>query len=459
MEMIDAYRLLQQGAETLTLVEEQGFPIDLEYVREKLAWIDAKLVQSELRLKRSGLGQAWIARYGEAWKHSSVPQLRSILYADLHAKPFRYSEGGEESTSEESLRQTGVDGIEHLLRIRRYKKAQDVLKSLLRYEIDGRIHPSFLLHTVQTYRSSSAAPNLQNIPIRDREIMEICRRSFIPSPGNVLLEIDFSGIEVAIATTYHKDPVMMDYLNDTNSDMHGDMAREIFHLPRLNQKLKDMEGGYVLRQASKNGFVFPEFYGDYYIPCAFNIACSWCKLPQNGMWKQTDGVVFNGKTIASHLAEHDIDSLDSFTSHMEKVEQDFWTKRFKVYNAWRKNWYTRYQRKGQFEMKTGFIVSGVLGKNQVINYPVQGAAFHCLLKSMIELVKQMKGWRSKVIGEIHDSMLVDAHPDEVNDIVALSQQICTVDLVKEWPWIVVPMRIEVASSQVNGYWSEMHGVA
>jgi DNA polymerase I-like protein with 3'-5' exonuclease and polymerase domains len=459
MDLLDGYKLLQQGAEALTLVEEQGICIDLEYCKEKLEWLDHKLQQSELRLRRSELGQAWLSRYGDAWKHGSPQQLQHILYVDMRVKPFKQSDGGGDSTDAESLRQTGVDGINHLLQMRRYKKAKDVLSGLVRYSINGKIHPSFMLHTVQTYRSSSAEPNLQNVPVRDKEIMDICRRAFVPSPGNILVEIDFSGIEVGIATTYHKDPVMIKYLQDDSSDMHADMAGDIFQLPKFNEPLKSLEGGYSLRQASKNGFVFPEFYGDFFVPCAFNIACTWCKLPQQGIWKPSDGIVFNGKTMGEHLISKDIDSLDAFTSHMEKVEKHFWGVRFKVYNDWRKSWYARYQKRGEFEMKTGFKVSGVLSKNQVINYPVQGSAFHCLLWSLIQLVKSMKGWKSKVIGEIHDSALIDVHPDEFVDLIGLAQMICTVDLPREWKWITVPMRVEVAASEVGGNWSEMKAVA
>jgi hypothetical protein len=816
VNQLDAYRLLQEGAEALSFVEEAGFRIDLEYCQEKLKWIDHKLQQAELRLKRSELGKAWQARYGSAWKHASQPQLKHILYQDMRVKAYKQS--GEESTDEESLLQTGVDGAQHVLTLRRFKKARDVLYSLIRYSIEGRILPSYLLHTVQTYRScvakgskvlvvrdflthpdgipiedvrkgdyvycfddnlnpairkvlwsgktghkkvvrlhwsergnhgkgyvdvtpdhlirlidgsyvqaqhlhnadfrksdeshhlpkvrvlscsrvndslrftghlkhgngihehrfvyknfidelqpseivhhknkvhldhnldnldkmsqsdhaklhdcftnegrrkareslrrrieteggaswmrgdsngrwislskftfirmlaqakgkiyltgldfstvhsraklfgidlehvrdrydlrgeyvslgklkkmqpiklsqmgkyfgfnynkskrmlskrgftfvipkpasnpygrrglpgnhtitkvewinepvdvydleveefnnffaneicvhnSCAEPNLQNVPKRDKEIMDICRRAFIPSHGHRLMEIDFSGIEVGIAATYHKDPVMLKYLNDPSSDMHSDMAQEIFILPRLNQSLKKLDGGDTLRQSAKNGFVFPQFYGDYFVACAFNIACSWCKLPQSGVWKPDQGIVFNGKPIVQHLLEKDIDSLDVFTSHMEKVEKNFWNRRFKVYNEWRKSWYAEYQKTGEFEMKTGFKVSGLLHKNQVINYPVQGSAFHCLLKSLIQMVSRMKGWKSKVIGEIHDSMIIDAHPSEIDDICALAQKICTEELPADWPWIIVPMRVEIAASEIDGNWSEM----
>jgi len=452
---LEAYRLLQAGAEALSFVEEAGVCVDTDYCREELVGVDRRLFRSEVRLKHSPLGKAWIQRYGSAWRHSSVAQLRHILYQDMHAQPFKASEGGSESTDEESLRQTGVDGVEHLLELRRWKKARDVLVSFVRYATQGRMYPSFLLHTVATYRSSSADPNLQNVPHRDKEVMDVCRRAIKPSPGNLLLEIDFSGIEVAIAACYHQDPTMIAYLNDTSSDMHGDMAKELFLLPRFNTPYKEIEGWYTVRQASKNGFVFPEFYGDYYINCAFNIACSWCKLPQNGIWRPDQGASFAGKPLGEHLLSRDIDSLDAFTNHVQRVERNFWERRFKVYNQWRKDWYASYQRTGEFEMKTGFRCSGVLARNQVVNYPVQGAAFHVLLFTLIKLVERLRGMQSRVIGEIHDSAIIDVSPPELDRIIAMAQEIATVEVPREWRWITIPLRIEVARSAIDGNWAEM----
>jgi DNA polymerase I-like protein with 3'-5' exonuclease and polymerase domains len=461
MNQLDAYRLLQAGAEALSFVEQAGFCVDTDYCREQIAIIDRKLVRSEHRLRTSKLGRAWQAKYGMKWSHTSVPQLRHVLYTEMRVKPFKKSEDDNESTNEESLRQLGgeVDGIDHLLQLRRWKKARDVLSSFIRYAIDGRMYPSFLLHTVTTYRSSSADPNLQNVPKRDKEIMDICRRALKPSPGHILVEIDFSGIEVAIAATYHKDPTMLTYLNDPKSDMHSDTAKELFILPRLNSALKDIDGGGTLRQASKNGFVFPEFYGSWYEECAFNLACTWLKLPQNSAWRADQGAVFNGRPIGAHLLSHDIDNLDSFTDHVRKVENDFWNRRFRVYNQWRKDWYADYQEKGRFGMQTGFECSGVMLRNQVINYPVQGSAFHILLRTLIKLVAALRGWSSRVIGEIHDSAILDVAPAELDEVIAIAKRIATVEVPAEWRWITVPLRVEVAKSQIDGNWADMEVVA
>lgn len=457
VELIDSYQLLHDGALALATVERAGIGIDVEYCREKVEWVNEQSSRSERRLRSSELGRAWLSRFGSSAKFGSGPQLQAILYADLGVKPFKQTAAGEDSVDEESLRQTEVEGIDHLLRLRSLKKMSDVLGQFLRYQIDGRVYPSFHLHTVTTYRSSSSDPNLQNIPARDKEQMDVCRRAIVPSPGNVLLEVDFSGIEVAIAACYHKDPAMLAYLRDPSSDMHSDAAKVLFFLERYSiPDLKKKEGfSSILRQAGKNGFIFPEFYGDYYEPCAQSIACGWCKLPRIGDWTDDDGAIFDGQPIARHLRRHSVLGLVDFTEHVKEAEDWLWKKRFPVYYKWRQDWYARYQRRGIFRMMTGFECSGAMGRNEATNYPVQGAAFHVALKTIILVVARMRGWASRMIGQVHDSLLFDAAPSEVPAIVEMVRRIAAEELPRIWPWIIVPLRVEAKVSEVGGSWAKM----
>jgi len=85
-----------------------------------------------------------------------------------------------------------------------------------------------------------------------------------PSPGNMLYEFDFSGVEVCTSAIYHQDPVFINYLQDPHADMHRDFTRDIF-------MLEEDEVSKMLRFFIKNGWTFPQFYGDYYGSCAPNL--------------------------------------------------------------------------------------------------------------------------------------------------------------------------------------------
>jgi len=105
-------------------------------------------------------------------------------------------------------------------------------------------------------------------------------------------------------------------------------------------------------------------------------------------------------------------------------------------------------------MFTGFRCSGVMNHKEVINYPVQGPAFHCLLWSFIQLDKLMmkEGWQSRLIGQIHDSILFDIYPPELEYILEVVKRIMEKDLLKAWDWIIVPLSIGAELCKVDQSW-------
>ena len=68
------------------------------------------------------------------------------------------------------------------------------------------------------------------------------------------MEADFGSLEVRIAACYHQDPTMIKYIKDETTDMHRDMAQQIFKLSNFD---KHNRAHGILRTAAKNGFVFP----------------------------------------------------------------------------------------------------------------------------------------------------------------------------------------------------------
>ena len=105
-------------------------------------------------------------------------------------------------------------------------------------------------------------------------------------------------------------------------------------------------------------------------------------------------------------------------------------------------------------MHTGFTCSGLMRKNEIINYPIQGSAFHCLLYTFIrmdEIMREEK-WKSKLIGQIHDDIVVDADPDEAEHIEATAHKIVKEDLPEMWDWIIIPLDIDVDKYEIDGPW-------
>ena len=437
----EAYQLFHEGALALSKIESNGIRLDLEYCKTTMEQLKQKIERIRDQIKADPLILQYEKETDSTFNPNSGKQISYILFKMLGLKPVKLTPTEQPSTDYDTLTSYDVPLAALIIQLRKTEKILSTyLMNLVAEAPDGWLHPFFHLNTVTTYRSSSSSPNFQNIPIRDPDFGPLVRKCFIPRPGHLLLEADFSGIEVAIAACYHKDSNMLKYITDTDSDMHRDVAVMCFMLAR---ELVDKK----IRFGAKNSFTFAEFYGDYY------------KNTANGLWtycqKQKIQVAGVG-SMFDHLRTKGIRSLEDFTEHIKKVENWFWYEKFPEYTQWKQDWLDAYHDRGYFISKTGFRCQGIMRKNEVINFPIQGSAFHCLLWSLIQVerIMSLRKMRSRIIGQIHDSILIDVHQAELESIVALLRRVLTVELPRVWKWIIVPLRIEIETTPVNGSWAD-----
>jgi len=447
----DAYQLIHDGAIAFARMEGRGIRIDTEFLNKSISETENKIRKYSEKLKTHKIYKRMRKRFGEKTKLGSREQLSKILFEEMGFEVTKRTATGQPAADVEHLNNVDSPFVRRYIEYQKLIKMNSTyLKGIRRETVNGFCHPFFNLHTVITYRSSSDSPNFQNMPLRDPKIGNIVRRCVTARPNHYFVEIDFSGIEVRVAACYHKDPRMMKYIKDDSTDMHRDMAAQIY-------KLETEQVDKAIRQSGKNLFVFPQFYGDYYINCAKNM---WGEIGKRGL-------ALGKKDLYRHLSEKGIGELGAvdpekkpkpgtFEYHMKKVEEDFWKRRFKVYGKWKKWWWDKYLERGHFDFYTGFRSEGIFKRNEVINSPIQGSAFHCLLWSLIQLMKAMqkRKMKSMVIGQIHDSIVADVRKDEFNEYIELANDIMTRRLLKHWPWIITPIEVEVEASPLNGAWSE-----
>lgn len=451
----DAFRLVMEGSAALTDVESAGMRIDVGYLRNAIRLVGLDIRESEILLKQDSIYSEWRKAYGEKTDLCSRSQLGHVLFDRLRVPCVKHTKSGKYSTSEDDFSGVDIPFVATWLRWDKLKRLKTAnLEGILKETVDGFLRSCFNLHLALTHRSSSDSPNFQSLPVRDSELAEIVRTAFIPRDGDFLLvEQDYSGIEVRVAACYHQDPTMVRYILD-NHDMHLDMACECYLLDK-DQVSKPIRG------IAKGGFVFASFYGDWYQ--------SICQI----LWRAVDVdklTTKSGRSLRDHLTSKgitEIGDLDprkgpkpgTFEHHINEVCNRFWGERFPVYAKWKEDWWAEYIRNGWYGMKTGFVCKGVYKRNEVINAPIQGSAFHCLLRSLIVLNSELKAkrMRSRVIGQIHDSIVSDVHKDELQDFVAMSHEIMTKRILSYYPWIVVPLEIEVEASAEN--WYKKHKIA
>lgn len=460
----EAYQLFHKGVLALAEVEEQGLRVDLDYIDNKSKILTRKIKKLEEMIYDSDFFADW-QQYNKSKVNIYSPkQMGAYLYKKLGITVDKKTTSGEGSTDEETLAKLGIPELDMFLEIKKIKKLRDTyLAGFLREQVDGFIHPFFTLHLVRTFRGASSNPNFQNIPKRDKESMRIVRQALYPRVGNQLMELDYGQLEVRISACYHLDPTMITYI-ETGHDMHADIAKQVFGLDAYDDKIHS-----ALRGSAKNGFVFAEFYGDYFVNCAKNIAVEWCKLPQT-KWKRGQGIAVGEGHVSDILinagikeygeikrdATGRIKDVTGFLGHLEEIEEDFWNNRFPVYTKWKKTWWETYQKNGYFVSKTGFLYRGVMSRNDAINYPVQGAAFHVLLWSLIratETFKQFK-MRTRIVGQIHDAIVLDVYPPERDDVISIMQKIMERDVRKAFPWIIVPLQIDCELCPVDTSWAD-----
>ena len=443
-----AVKLFHEGTLALSEVESNGIRIDMEYLSRCLVDVEKDIERLETKLRSGKVWNAWRKRYGTKAQLGSRQQLGVMLFDVMGLESNNRTKSGRYSTDEKALEEVDSKFVRAYLKAEKLKKLHGTYLKGLKREVtpDGYLHPSFNLNLVKTYRSSSSNPNFQNIPIRNDDVAKIIRKAFIPRKNHVLVEIDYGAVEVRVAACYHKDPTMLKYIR-TGYDMHFDMAKDCF-------RLGDDEVSKQARHAAKNGFVFPAFYGSYWASIAPNL---WGMITRNDI-KTKDGLC-----LYEHLSQQGIESLGSvsqneaepgsFYDHIKKVEHDFWRRRFKVYQAWKDDWWKQFCDRGYYKTKTGFVVQGVLARTEVINYCVQGSAFHCLLWSLININRwfRQSKLRALIVGQIHDSLIMDVHKDDLDEVLRGCKKIMCDDLTEAWKWIITPLEVEADVATTNWY--------
>ena len=475
----DAYELFHNGSLSLSVMEQNGIRVDESYLHATME-SNAKTISTlQAELRTDPIFRRWRRRFGERTNVGSHNQLAVILYDELGYECKRVTEKGKRSTEAEALSLINIPFVKKFLLVEKKKKVQKTFLKGIRTEVcDGYLHPSFNLASggqqddekggTRSYRSSSSSPNFQNFPVRDPEMGELVRKCFIPRKGRRIVEVDFSGIEVKGAGCYTRDPNLVKYIEDMGksgadkTDMHRDTATQVF-LCKPGEVSKDMRG------TSKNKFVFPQFYGSYYINCAANLWDDQAKYELRLLAPGDDPKTKKptGPTVREHLKSRgikDLGSLDprdkagkgTYVKLLRDIEEHFWGTRFPVYAQWKEDWWAEYQRHGRFGMFTGFVVEGVYGKNDVTNYPIQGSSFHCTLWCInrIQYLLRKRRMKSLLVGQIHDSILGDCPDSEVDDFVQLCHRVMTKELPRAWDWITVPLEVEAEVCPLGGSWHD-----
>ncbi len=432
---------LTEVAQALMDDEENGLVVNIGYLKKQKKICNNKIVQIKKKINDSDIGKLWKKEFPKI-NHNSSQQLSYILYDVLKLPVYSKTSKGNNSVDEKTLLQleNSAPIVNDLIRMRKLEKTIDTYIDnwIIEAGQDHILRCFYHLNIARTFRTSSSSPNMQNIPIRDEEQAKSLRKALYAHIEHILVEIDYKQIEVAMSCCVHKDPVMINYVKDKTTDMHRDMSMECY-------LLAEEQVSSPIRKGTKNAFVFPEFYGSYW------------KNTGADLWKNAQKYkTQQGIPLINHLKKKGIGTEERFLFHIKKVEKRFWNERFKVYSQWKEDIWKDYLENGYVDLLTGLRCSGPMDQKAVTNYPIQGPAAHCLLKSKINTKKWIVENDKNIlpVGQIHDSGLFSIPEKDLDNFAKAVKKIWCEDIVKEWPWIIVPLDVEIEVTPVNGSWAD-----
>jgi DNA polymerase-1 len=366
----------------LTAIEFEGIKVDEKFLHEYSAVLDKDIKQAE----KSVYEQA-----GEKFNLASPKQLGEILFDKLKlASDAKKTKTGQYQTGEDVLQKLAVKGhkiVDDILVFRELSKLKstyvDALPQLINPKTQ-RIHTSFAQAVAVTGRLSSNNPNLQNIPIRTNRGKEI-RKAFIPRTANrILVSADYSQIELRIVAAISGDPNMCQAFK-LGKDIHTATAAKVYSIA------EDLVGKEMRYKAKSVNFGI--IYGQGAFGLAENLGISRTEAKE---------IIDNYKREFACIQQY-MDNTINFAREHGYVETIMGRKRWlKDINS------------------SNFTVRGFAERN-AINSPIQGTAADMIKLAMIKIhdALQKQKLQSKMILQVHDELVFDALPEELEVLKTL----------------------------------------
>lgn len=356
---------------------------------------------------------------GMPFNIASPKQLGEVLFEHLRIdEKAKKTKTGQYATGEDVLQKLSHKHpiIQLILDYRSFTKLKstylDALPALVNPK-DGLIHTSYNQAVTATGRLSSNNPNLQNIPVRTEKGREI-RRAFVPrSPEYTLLAADYSQIELRIIAHLSQDPAMVADFNLCH-DIHAATAAKVFHVP-MDQVTKEQRS----RAKAVN-------FGIIYGMSAFGLA---------------ERMELSRSEAADIIKKY----FEEYAGIKEYMNRSIALARERGYAE------TILGRRRYLRDINGAnsVVRGFAERN-AINAPIQGSSADMIKIAMIGIHQELERLKmqSKMILQVHDELVFDAHLDELDTLKAIVND----KMVNALP-LSVPVIVEM---NTGANWLEAH---
>ncbi len=326
---------------------------------------------------------------GEKFNINSPKQLGEILFEKMGIPPVKKTKTGYSTNAEvlEKLRYV-YPIVDEILEYRQYAKLKSTYADGLLKEIrqDGRIHTNFQMTVTATGRLSSTEPNLQNIPTRT-ELGSELRRMFVPQDGYMLVDADYSQIELRLLAHISNDTAMQEAFL-SGEDIHATTAAHVFNVP-LAEVTPNMR-----RSAKAVNF------GIVYGISPFSLS------------KDIGVTVAEAKSYMDNY----FDKYQGVKQYMEdivvKAKEDGYVE-------------TLYHRRRALpELKSSNFNLRSFGERVALNMPIQGTAADIMKLAMVRVWKRLKKElpEARLVLQIHDELILECPEAQAETAKTILQQ-------------------------------------
>jgi DNA polymerase-1 len=352
--------------------EKMGIKLDTRRLEE---------VASRIRADVSRLEREIWELAGEEFMIGSPQQLAEVLFVKLGLSRKRRGKTG--FSTDARVLQAIRDEHEIIPRIESFRElsklAQTYLDALPAWiGDDGRLHTTFNQVTAATGRLSSINPNLQNIPIRTETGREI-RACFVAEPGNVLLSVDYSQVELRVLAHIAGEDVLREIFK-RGEDVHTETASAVFELPP-----EKLDVGMRSKAKMVN-------YGIVYGLSAFGLA-DRLQIGQEEAQEFIDRYLARFPAVAQFMK----DAVEQAEQH--GYVSTLFGRRRQIPEIRARNWQTR-----------------KLGERLAVNTVIQGTAADIIKVAMVRAHHALAeaGLATRVILQIHDELLFEGPAEEAD---------------------------------------------
>lgn len=359
----------------LARMQIYGFRLDIEELKRFSEMLSDRIAGIEKKIYELA---------GHEFNINSPKQLGVVLFDELELKPAKKTKTGY-STNVDALDKIKDKHpiVNMVLEYRQYAKLKGTYcdgMSMLINPKTHKIHSEFNQTVTVTGRLSSENPNMQNIPTRT-ELGRELRKMFAAEEGYVLVDADYSQIELRVLAHLANDETMIEAFK-SGEDIHAVTASQVFGVP-LAEVTKSQRSH---AKAVNFGIVYG--IGEFSLSQDIGVSVKEAKDYINSYLEKYHGV----------------------REYMEKTKAD----------AKEKGYVTTMMNRIRYipELKSSNFNLRSFGERAAMNTPVQGSAADIIKLAMVRVDERLRceKLRSRLILQVHDELIVEAHADEVDEV-------------------------------------------